>query len=187
MVRPMHDPAPQPEAEPPIAFAIVVLGCRVEPADRLKGASARRAARAARAFRDGVASLLIASGDVRWGGVAEAEALCRELVICGVPRERILLEGRSRTTRQNAQFVARLIESGNLGFGVPAAGARLALVTCDWHMPRALRCFGFVGFRALALPAASPAIAAPRRLVRSANEAVSGWVDRAVLRGRVQR
>lgn len=131
--------------------------------------------------------MVIASGGVRWGGVAEAEALCRELVLSDVPRDSILLESRSTSTRQNARFVARLIHERNLSSNGTAAMAKLALVTCDWHMPRALRCFDWVGLHALALPAVSPRVRIPRRLVRSANEAVSGWVDRALLRGPARR
>jgi uncharacterized SAM-binding protein YcdF (DUF218 family) len=182
---PMHEPAPRRETEPVTAAAIVVLGCRVEPAGRLSGASGRRAARAARAFHEGIARLLIASGGVRWGGVLEADALCRELVLSGVPRESILLERRSNSTRQNACFVAQLIEERNGSAHGSVSPAELVLVTCDWHMPRALRCFGWVGLRAVGLPAESPGVGPSRRLVRSASEALSGWADRALLqRGR---
>jgi uncharacterized SAM-binding protein YcdF (DUF218 family) len=184
---PMHEPAPRCETEPAIAGAIVVLGCRVEPAGRLSGASGRRAARAARAFHDGIARLLIASGGVRWGGVLEADALCRELVLSGVPRESILLERRSRSTRQNARFVAQLIGERNRSPHGSASPAELVIVTCDWHMPRALRCFGWVGLRAVGLPAESPGVGSSRRLVRSASEALSGWFDRALLHRRSRR
>ena|SRR5687767_691607 len=178
---PMHQPAPRLETEPVIAGAIVVLGCRVEPSGRLLGASARRAARAARAFHEGIAQLVIASGGVRWGGVLEADALCRELVLAGVPRGSILLERRSNSTRQNARFVAQLIEErGDTPHG-SSSMRELALVTCDWHMPRALRCFGWVGLQAVALPAASPIVRLPRRLLRGTRELLSGWVDRALL------
>jgi uncharacterized SAM-binding protein YcdF (DUF218 family) len=35
--------------------------------------------------------------------------------------------------------------------------ARLGLVTCDWHMPRALRLFRRAGFDPVAVPAPAPA------------------------------
>jgi uncharacterized SAM-binding protein YcdF (DUF218 family) len=181
VARPMPDPAPRHEGETVNAGAIVVLGCRVEPTGPLKGASARRAARAARAFHEGIAPLVIASGGVRWGGVTEADALCRELVGSGVPRESILLESRSRSTRENARCVAELLDKRNGSRPGAASLIELALVTCDWHMPRALRCFGVVGLRASALPASSPSVGISRRLLRSVNETVSGWADRALL------
>ena len=176
----MQDPA-RCETEPATSGAIVVLGCRVETSGRLKGASARRAARAARAFLDGIAPLVIASGGVRWEGVTEADALCRELVVSGVPRDSILLERRSRSTRQNARFVAELIAEREASGRGTSSLEQLTLVTCDWHMPRALSCFGYVGLRVRGLPASSPGVGLPRRLLRSANEALSGWVDRAAL------
>jgi uncharacterized SAM-binding protein YcdF (DUF218 family) len=175
----MLDLTPRCQAEPVAPGAIVVLGCRVEPSGRLRGASARRAGRAARAFHEGIASVVIVSGGVRWGGVTEADALCRELVFSGVPRESIVLEGRSASTRQNAEFVARLLRE--------QGATSVALVTCDWHMPRALRCFGGVGLRAVPLPVTSPEVGAARGLIRRAQEALSGWLDRAVLRGLARR
>lgn len=119
---------------------------------------------------------MIASGGVLWHGVSEADALCRELVAQGVPRVAIVLEARSGSTRQNARFVAELVRKHKLG-------PRLAVVTCDWHMARALRCFESVGLDAIALPAPSPRVSALGRLRRSTRETISGWVDRAALRG----
>jgi uncharacterized SAM-binding protein YcdF (DUF218 family) len=176
----MSDPASAPEISRDGAAAIVLLGCRVAACGRLAGASARRAARAARAFHEGAAPVVIASGGVRWSGVTEAEALCRELVLEGVPRAAIMIESSSVSTRQNARFVAELVRERWIA-------PRLALVTCDWHMPRALRCFRSVGLDAFGLSASSPEVGALRRLARGAGEAVSGWVDRAVLRGHAPR
>src|SRR5262245_54918447 len=123
----MSESFPAPERSSGPAAAIVLLGCRVEAGGRLEGAAARRTARAARAFPERVAPLVIASGGVRWNGVNEADALCRELLAHGVPRAAIVLEARSGSTRQNARFVAELIRELELG-------PRFALVTCDCHM-----------------------------------------------------
>ena len=61
----------------------------------------------------------------------------------GIERERIVVEGRSRTTWENAVFVKRLIEGE--GAGCPCA---VALVTSAWHMPRAVGVFRKAGFAA---------------------------------------
>jgi uncharacterized SAM-binding protein YcdF (DUF218 family) len=88
------------------ADAIVVLGCRVLPSGRPTTAAARRAARAAQAYLEGVAPHIIASGGRRWGGAIEAEALRKELVRAGVPEGAVTRELWSLTTHENAIFSA---------------------------------------------------------------------------------
>jgi uncharacterized SAM-binding protein YcdF (DUF218 family) len=149
--------------------AIVLLGCRVVPDGSQRGAARRRSERAAAAYAAGVSPLLVVSGGKRWSGVAEANALARALVAQGVPESALLLELRSRTTRGNAHHVGRLLE---------ARGAkRLALVTCDWHMPRARAVFAREGFEITELPAPSPHIGLARSL-RLLREHGSRLLDR---------
>lgn len=61
----------------------------------------------------------------------------------GVPAARIEVEDRSRTTWQNAQFVAALS---------PPVPKRISLVTSALHMPRALGAFRAWGFEPCAWP-----------------------------------
>lgn len=143
--------------------ALVVLGCRVD-GGGLSHAALRRVERAASAYAELGAELVIASGGKRWQGHAECEALARGLVERGVPAERVLQERESLTTRGNALGTERLLRE--LG----RAEARLGIVTCDWHMPRALGLFRRLGLVVFPLPAISPR--RPRRAViaRSARE-----------------
>ena len=127
--------------------AIVLLGCRVAPDGPQLGAARRRSERAALAYAEGVSPLVVVSGGKRWGGVAEADALARALVEQGVPRSALVLELHSRTTRGNAYHVERLLRR--------RGAKRLGLVTCDWHMPRALAVFARRDFELTALPAPS--------------------------------
>ncbi len=69
----------------------------------------------------------------------EARAVVPLLVRFGVCREDILVEARSRNTRENAVQSKALLDSLGLAEG------SLLLVTSAWHMPRAEGCFRKVG------------------------------------------
>ncbi len=129
------------------ADAIVVLGCRVHPSGRLTPTAAGRAAAAAAAFRAGLAPLVITSGGRRWGAQIEALALRTALVERGVPEASILTELWSFTTVENAVFTSALLRR---------RGARSALVvTCSWHIPRALEAFRAAGIESTGCPRAA--------------------------------
>jgi uncharacterized SAM-binding protein YcdF (DUF218 family) len=159
------------------ADAIVLLGCRVGPGAKLGPAAARRARVAASAWRDGIAPLVIASGGRRWRGIAEAEALARELEACGVDADAIVPELLSMSTRENAHYSARLLR---------ARSARtVAIVTCDWHMRRALWCFRAVGLDPFGMPALSPPAVRIERTRRWLTERAGLWLDRLAILGGV--
>jgi uncharacterized SAM-binding protein YcdF (DUF218 family) len=120
--------------------AIVVLGGALQPPPHHPAAeielndAADRVLHAARLWHRGVAPVIVASGgpaprpdqDLRY---PEAEAMREVLVALGVPRQAVVVEGRSANTRENVRFTAALL-----------GGARkVALVTSAVHMPRALR------------------------------------------------
>ena len=128
--------------------AIVVLGCRPSGSDRAGAALTRRADRAARAFHENGCRTVIASGGRRWQGASEAELLSDRLAALGVPRDAVVRELCSLSTLENAWYSAELLRAGSYGAA--------AVVTCDWHMPRALACFDWVGIHAIGLSAISP-------------------------------
>jgi uncharacterized SAM-binding protein YcdF (DUF218 family) len=107
----------------------------------LGGGDARIAA-AGRAFLEGRARYVLYSGIIsRQDGDYVRSALRR----AGVPDDRMVLEDRSRNTRENA------VESGKI---VAARGWRtLLLVTSAAHVDRALGCFRDVGLDPDVLPA----------------------------------
>lgn len=78
------------------------------------------------------------------GGISEADIVSRQADGLGLPRGRLILENRSRNTRENALFSADLVH--------PKAGERWLLVTSAWHMPRAVGCFRQAGFTVTAFP-----------------------------------
>lgn len=146
---------------------LVVLGCRV--ATPLPGAAERRVERAARAYLEEGAAVVITSGGKAWAGVKECEAFAQGLVERGVPAERIVQERESMTTRGNARRVLELLRAHH--------SERLGLVTCDWHMPRALWLFRRLGLSPLARPAPSPARPPSARAVRFLREQGSLALD----------
>lgn len=161
---------------------IVVLGCRVLPSGLPGPALARRAALAAAAFHTGLAPFIVASGGRRWEGRIEARALADELGRLGVPRAAICEELWSLSTLENAVCSAALFRA--LGRNVLSRAHRVAhVVTCDWHMPRALADFRAAGLEALPLPAVGPPAGRLARGYRWAREAVCGRLDEASPRG----
>ena len=84
-------------------------------------------------------------------GAGPIAARMRELLLLlQVPADRILVEGRARTTYENATFTRGLLE--------PRGVSRTVLVTEALHMPRALAVFRAAGFEVT--PAACGYIAA---------------------------
>ncbi len=91
------------------------------------GAGGERARHAAELFRQGYAPRIIVSGK----GDCEMHRVL--LVAAGVPKDAITLECDSVSTKENAEFTARLLR---------AAGVKRAIVVTSWyHSRRALCCF----------------------------------------------
>jgi uncharacterized SAM-binding protein YcdF (DUF218 family) len=156
-------------------MTLVLLGCRVTGPMTLSAAAARRAERTAQAFQAGLAPRVLVCGGKAWASVREADAMCAFLAARGVPEQALERELWSRSTRQNAHFAAKLL--------LPRGLFRVGVVTCDWHMPRALCCFRGAGFDALPVPAAVPQLTTGETLLRQARERVSLMVDQLLTRG----
>lgn len=130
----------------------------------------RRVRAALEAYRQGVAGWLVASGGQLWHGVREAEAYRNQLLLGNVPAERVLMELQSLTTAGNAAHVAALFRA--------RGWQRAALVTCDWHMPRARLRFERAGIECLPLPASSPVASLPVRGYRALRERMARLIER---------
>jgi uncharacterized SAM-binding protein YcdF (DUF218 family) len=133
----------------PVKDAIVVLGCRVGRDGLPSGALQRRCERAAQAFHDGLAGLVLVCGGKAWHGHQEAKAMAEVLARLGVPPERVVCELESQTTWGNAVHGAKVLR--RLG------ARRLVVVTCDFHQTRALSAFERLGFEAVGLSCPTPA------------------------------
>jgi len=174
--------------------AVIVLGGGLDPgATERSGrpeynAAPERILRGYELLREGRARWMLISGgslDPRPEAVIEADVLARQLEAWGIAPERLVTEGRSRNTRENA------VESEKL---IRAKGWKtLLLVTSAAHMPRARGCFAAVGLRPDALPVDVRASAVPRRMaswlpragsLNASTEALRELAGRAVYRAR---
>ncbi|SHI82215.1 Uncharacterized SAM-binding protein YcdF, DUF218 family [Hymenobacter daecheongensis DSM 21074] len=123
---------------------------RKSPHDRVYlGPGADRLTNALWLYRAGrVRRIIISGGSGAVGAVAHTEArdLYTLLRLAGVPKAHILLEERSRNTRENALFTKQLLARH------PEIQS-LVLITSAFHQRRALGCFRRVGLAPTPWPA----------------------------------
>jgi uncharacterized SAM-binding protein YcdF (DUF218 family) len=133
------------DASLPHADAIVVLGGGTVRPERL---DTSRLGEAARAWRAGRAPTVILSGGGGRGGTGrgrtEAQRMAEAIVTLGVPQSALVLEERSHSTLENAQFTARLARERHI--------RDVLLVTSAVHMPRASLLFRDAGIDAIPVP-----------------------------------
>ena len=150
VVRPLEDRFPQATAAGRQVDGIVVLGGAIgfgRGQVAFNEATARMTAGIEIAKRHPGARLVFTGGDgslFEGDGRAEADAAEALFRLAGIEDERLVLERRSRNTRENALFTRELI--------APQPGERWLLVTSAFHMPRAIGCFRAVGLDLEAYP-----------------------------------
>ncbi|CRI68012.1 conserved hypothetical protein [Thiocapsa sp. KS1] len=158
--------AREPVGALPTADAVVVLGGGIRGGppdwpDPDLGRASDRVWHAARIHHAGKAARVIVSGgSMPWAGErrSEADAMLRFLADLGVPSDAILLEGRSRNTRENALYTAEILSAQGID--------RILLVTSALHMPRALATFRAVGIDAVPAPTDFEVMPEPAHLMR---------------------
>lgn len=137
----------------PAADAIVVLGGGMgyrwlnRPGVTAEDLGSSRLAAGARAWLAGRAPTIVLSGGGDNGGdedASEARRMAHAIQRLGVPSSALLLETRSRNTRDNARYTAALAEQH--GFH------RVLLVTSSLHMPRAVLQFRNEGVDVIPVP-----------------------------------
>jgi uncharacterized SAM-binding protein YcdF (DUF218 family) len=135
-----------------------------------QGALARRLDAAARAWADGAGAhtVVVVSGGRRWGSTIEADVMASELSSRGVPERAIVRERCSLSTFDNARFSAAIL--GRRGV------TRADVVTCGWHLPRAMALFSRNGIEVRPVAAADAAgVTWRQRLWRGARERALVW------------
>lgn len=75
-------------------------------------------------------------------GISEAEAMYRSLCKLGIEKERIILEDQSTNTRENLKNTKEILRSR----GVDLSKTDIIIVTTDFHMLRALKIAGKLGY-----------------------------------------
>ncbi|MFO0694060.1 MAG: YdcF family protein [Polyangiales bacterium] len=139
------EPAPRTLPAGATYDAVVLLGGVIEPwvsedsGTAAYGENAERLIVTAQLLREGRAPVAILSGgrtDPR-DRVIEAHALRDQLVALGIDPSRLLVEDRSRNTRENAVETLGLAERRGLG--------KLLVVTSAFHVERARDCFRAAG------------------------------------------
>ena len=152
--------------------AIVVLGGGVQPSDQVLVSSAatsgtlRRCISAAEVYRRcGDIPIVCCGGPTLDGQVmSEAEAMRDCLVSMQVPAERIILENKSRNTRENATCALEVLQRHSLKY--------VGLITSARHMNRAVSCFKVVGLDVAPLPCG-------HRLKTASPSCLQSWVPSA--------
>lgn len=153
MLHPLEDRFQRPERlEGPVA-GVVVLGGGfkgginlVRKGHELNNSGDRMVEAAILARRHPQARILVTggSGALFLEGEGDADAAPRLLLALGVEEERLILEGESRNTYENALFSRRLAD--------PQPGETWLLVTSAFHMPRSVGLFRKAGFDVVPWP-----------------------------------
>jgi uncharacterized SAM-binding protein YcdF (DUF218 family) len=146
------------------AGCVVVLGCRPG-----TGAFARRARAARDVYFARDLRMIVACGGRAWDGKVEADELARLLRESDVPDDAIIRERCSLDTRDNARFAAGMLARRGI--------EEVLVVTCSWHLPRAVRLFRAAGLRAEGIGVDPPNATFLARTYWYARERFSTWKD----------
>lgn len=171
-IRPLENRFPQQDAAKGPVTGIIVLGGAIGVArgDITMNFAASRMTKAVELARLHPEAKVVFTG----GGanllstVVETEADGARLLFeaLGLPPERLIMEDKSRNTRENAAFTRRLVD--------PKPGERWLLVTSAWHMPRSMGVFRKAGFQVEAFPVDYFSANEPADFVRPYREASRG-------------
>lgn len=135
----------------------VVLGARVYADGTPSPALVDRVALGVELLRTGRARRLVLSGGTPDGRPREAEVMARLAREAGAPAEALVLEGKSRSTFENARECAALLR--------PEGETEVLLVSCDFHLARAGAQFRTHGLTVWTVPSRRQLSAADRLMV----------------------
>jgi uncharacterized SAM-binding protein YcdF (DUF218 family) len=150
IARPLEDRFPQLSLDDRRVDGIIVLGGAIgfgRGQVAFNEAAARMTAGIEIAKRHPSAPLVFTGGDgslLEGDGRSEADAAEAFFRLAGIEGERLVMERRSRNTRENALFTREMV--------APKPGERWLLITSAFHMPRAIGCFRAVGLDLEAFP-----------------------------------
>lgn len=135
--------------EPAADASVVVLGCEVRGEEPSLMLRTRMDAAVTWLLDHPEAVCVVSGGRGENERISEAECMFRYMTARGIAPDRILLEDRSVSTRENLAFSARILRERGLGKDV-------AVVTNEFHACRACLIAGSLGLCAGTIPAPSP-------------------------------
>ena len=134
-------------SDPAPADAAIVLGAAVDD-DVPSPVFSERLRHAAGLFESGQVAWIVVTGGIGQGdSLAEAEAGRDWLIDAGIPADRVLIEAKSRTTKQNLVFAQPLLAEHDIH--------RVVIVSDPLHMRRAMRMASDLGLDAHPSPTRS--------------------------------
>lgn len=154
MLHPLEDRFTRPDPVPTEVTGIIVLGGGMEGAVNLArggyelNASGDRFVEAAVLGRRFPQAFVVVTGgraSLLLEGEGDADSAPRLLMALGIEPDRLVLEGRSRNTYENAVFTREMVN--------PQPGQTWLLVTSAFHMPRSVALFRKAGFDVVPWPA----------------------------------
>lgn len=147
------------EGEPDLAY-IIVLGAQVR-GDHPSRALQKRIEKAARYLQDNPETTAILSGGQGPGeNITEAECMRQVLVKMGISSERLILEDKSTSTKENLMYSAEL---------APVKNGRIGLVTQNFHVYRSEKLAEHQGYKQVkGIAAPSEWLYQPHFMVREA-------------------
>lgn len=155
--------------------AIVVLGAGIQDGQPRPTLAARLDTAAAVAQRQPAALIAVCGGKAWDEADTEAEVMARYLQQRhGIAPDRIVMEAQSTSTALNLQLVRPLLQTRGV-----AATAPIALVSSDFHLPRAQRVAQRQGFsRVVGVAAPTPLSIRPNAWLREYFATLSSWALR---------
>lgn len=191
LIRPLEDRFAVPATPPESASAIIMLGgatnshvSAARSTVAMNDAGERLTTTLWLANRYPEASIVLSGGGgaLEESSESEAETAQRFFLAHGISPDRLVLEGHSRNTIENAANTRRLLEEG---------GGEIILVTSAFHMPRSMGLFRAQGVPVIAWPTdyrstgtefVEPDLANPARNFETASMAIREWIGLLIYR-----
>lgn len=134
------------KAHPRQACTLIVLGCKVYGTKASLMLEERMDAAIAYLRANPDSKCIVSGGKGDDEGISEAACMQQYLICHGIPKSRIFMEDRSRTTQENLLFSSAIIKKQGLD-------PHLALVSNEFHLYRSLCIAKKLGFSAYGIPA----------------------------------
>lgn len=148
---------------------VIVLGCKVN-GERPSLSLLYRMETALSYLEENTDSLCIVTGSRgKDEVVTEASVMHRWFLDNGIGEDRLIAEEKATDTQENLEFSKAILEER------AAPGARVAIVTNDFHMYRALRIARSLGLNAVGISAKTPWWLYPTYVVREMYGILENW------------